>query len=239
MGSWPKKNCCSRPRLCPCSGSQGPEAIIFSLDLPFLCVEVSPKLPIRPRSSLHTEWVHMDECSRAFISQKEDKAVEWPYFPRESLLLQLISGSACSCQTILVPIPQRQLGPLRESSTQLQPALHGSSWMQTAALPTSFPFPYCLPGDWSSGPDWSEEESMTYRLLLSTTRAGHASGLPLCWAQSFLQSQTWRRAICFPGMPLQLPVSQASLGKASRWETLTWLKTIWHIPSPLLFKGVQ
>ena len=67
----------------------------------------------------------------------------------ETLLLQLITGTVCSHQPILVPIPQRPLGP----QERVCPTA-GSPCMQTAAFPISFFFPYCFPG-----PDLDSEKS--------------------------------------------------------------------------------
>lgn len=124
-------------------------------------------------------------CTQIFflclaVSEKGDRAVEWTYFPEESLLLQLITRTVCSHQPILVSVPQRQLGPLRESFSA------GASAARVTLNANSCFFhflPLPLLASWGLNPRirllrGRKPDLRHQRALPSSTATGHAPGCP-------------------------------------------------------------
>ena len=143
---------------------------------------------------------------RFAVSEKGGRAVEWTYFPRESLLLQLTAGTVCSRQPILVPVPQRRLGPLRVC---LSWGWGCTGHPECKQLLFHFlPLPLLLSWDPNSRTRLlrgREPDSDTKEPLPSTTAIGHAPEHP-CRAgpgvdpEAGLPLSAELRASCKPGL---------------------------------------
>lgn len=149
--------------------------------------------------------------------------------------------------------PQRRLSPLREF-VSAGAGLHGSSWMQTAAFP--LPFSFCLPMAWTPGPDSSGGKSLVQISKIPAVNHSYWScpwmsqeaslgtdpgvGLPSAALRTFCHpSRTQRGVFLLPWDALPASHLLSLSGKGILLRILMWLKSIWLIPSPLFFKGIQ
>lgn len=163
--------------------------------------------------------------SRDLNSEKGDKAVEWlSSFPEESLLFQLISGTVCSRQPILV-LHSPETTKERLFEREFISAMASALWV-TLNASSCFSFLLPLPplalGGLNPRTRWLKgraRDSLRYhRALLSTTHQPCPRCLSLLSSESFAipdLQHLEEECLCFLGCLFQRLVSQASLGMAS------------------------